>query len=211
MIGKCERGGCERPIKAHGLCQMHYDRERGRHRHREDRVLPTRARNRAVSELIRLHKDEFEELYATALRTVREEHERIAKLAKEHGVEVADARRIFRLKRGPAAEDQEPEDRVQLTSTDSSCVACGTFHAAGHACACATNKKLETGNQSTAPARNVRAIHGGRRETALGPQFPQIERALRAGKSAQWVSANLGEPMVVVMTVLQRLRKEQAV
>lgn len=37
-----------------------------------------------------------------------------------------------------------------------------------------------------------------------------IEHLLRQGKSAQWVATNLGEPMPLVMKVLDRLRKEAA-
>lgn len=36
----------------------------------------------------------------------------------------------------------------------------------------------------------------------------QIESLLRAGKSAQWISYQLGEPMQVCMAVLQRLRAQ---
>lgn len=131
MTERCERS-CGRPVKAHGLCQMHYDRERSRHRHREDRVLATRARNRANAALIKAHPDEFVELLAKSTEEVQAEHARIVALAEEAGVEVADAKRVFRLKRGPAAEDEEPEDRAQFAPPG--CGFCSRAHERGHAC-----------------------------------------------------------------------------
>lgn len=131
---RCERGDCDRPIKAHGLCQLHYDKERARHRHREDRVLPTRARNRAVAALIRAHPEEFKERLAKSLADVHAEHALIVELAKEHGVDVTNDARVFRLRRGPTGDDEQIEDRAILQPAESGCPACHRTHDRGHFC-----------------------------------------------------------------------------
>jgi 8-oxo-dGTP pyrophosphatase MutT (NUDIX family) len=131
---KCSQGGCDRPIKAHELCQMHYDRHRSRHgRRREDRVLPTRARNRATAALIKAHADEFKTLYDEALASVTAEDARVRALAEEMGVDVSNDGAVFRLKRGPVAEDEDVEDRALLTD-EPSCRFCATAHDRGHSC-----------------------------------------------------------------------------
>lgn len=129
----CERASCDRPVKAHGVCQMHYDRERSRHRHREDRVLATRARNRANAALIKAHPAEFAALLMTANDEVREEHARIVAFAEEMGVDVDD-QRVFRLRRGPVAEDEAAEDRAQLQPHEAECSFCSRVHDRGHDC-----------------------------------------------------------------------------
>jgi hypothetical protein len=68
----CERPGCDRPHKAHGLCQQCYDAERGGarngrpHRHR---FVEQTAKNKATAILIRGHRDEYRAL----VRQIRED------------------------------------------------------------------------------------------------------------------------------------------
>lgn len=129
---KCDRGSCDQPAAKRGLCTKHYERERGRHRHREDRVLPTRARNRAVSRLITAHREEFDRLYLAALAEVTQENEELKKACEANNAEPTNNKRIYRFKRGPKPEDEEPEDRIvpaQLT-----CEQCDGYHAGGHRC-----------------------------------------------------------------------------
>jgi hypothetical protein len=183
---KCEVGGCDREVKAHAQCQMHYDRERGRHRKREDRVLPTRARNRAVAALIKEHPEEFAKYLASALAEVQAEHQRIVALAKEQGVEVADARRVFRLKRGPVADDENVEDRAQFADPVQ-CPSCDGYHESAHACpACAERQRTP----DKSPKERIRDL-------------------LTAEKSAQWIVNNLGEPRELVLDVLYEMRSEK--
>jgi rubrerythrin len=132
-LGICRDDACSRPVKCRGLCQMHYDRERAAHRTREDKVLPTRARHRALAALVEAHRDEFRELYDQALEDVAVEAEELRALAEAQGVELADQRRVFRLKRGPAGDDQDVLDRIHQDQGHT-CSACSRVHDRGHAC-----------------------------------------------------------------------------
>lgn len=133
-MNKCSHAGCDRPVKAHELCQMHYDRHRSRHgRRREDRVLPTRARNRATSALVKAHVEEFQRLYEAALADVQAEHARLVAFAEEQGVEVSKDGQVLRLKRGPVAEDETVEERA-LLNDEPACKFCARAHDRGHAC-----------------------------------------------------------------------------
>lgn len=156
----CERGDCGRDVKAHGMCQMHYDRERQRHsRRREDRVLATRARNRATAALVKAHAEEFADLLTSAAEQVREEHARIVALAEEMGVEVDD-KRVFRLKRGPAAEDQAVEERAELQPHEYECSFCSRVHERGHGCPeCGTTLGMPVERATSRPDLRTSADH----------------------------------------------------
>lgn len=131
---RCSQAGCDRRVKALELCQMHYDRHRSRHgRRREDRVLPTRARNRATAALIKAHAEEFQRLYDDALAAAAEEDARIRAVAEQVGAEVSNDRQIIRLKRGPVADDETPEDRALLMD-EPACSFCARTHDRGHSC-----------------------------------------------------------------------------
>ena len=181
----CERAGCTEPHKARGLCDKHYGRERG-HRSRPDRVLATRARNRATALLVAAHRDEFVTLLATCTVETQVEAARLAKLCEESGKDPWQG--IVRLRRGPKPDDQEPEDRIDLAAT-SSCDACAAFHRTGHACQACTDQEWEV-------------------STPLDQLTPEqrIERALRAGKSARWIADAMIVPIADVLAVLGRLR-----
>lgn len=131
----CERGGCENVQKARGLCKKHYDRERGAppraHRHREDRVLALRARNRAVARLVKLHVEEFRALYEETIVEVLAEDVELRRVAEAMGAEPTDDRQVVRLKRGPAREDEEIADRIELGPA---CSQCEVYHGRGHHC-----------------------------------------------------------------------------
>jgi hypothetical protein len=136
-VGKarCERADCDEPQKAHGLCQRHYDRERSSARgprRREDRVLTTRARNRAVARLIMKHPEEFDRLYHECLTSVQAEDAELRRVAKQTGAEPTNDGQVLRLKRGPAAEDEEIVDRIDPAPPP--CRDCTTYHQSGHYC-----------------------------------------------------------------------------
>lgn len=124
----CDRADCDRPQKGNGLCQLHYDRERHRHRKPTSAaVLRRRARTRALQSLARLHPDEFRSLLA--------EHERIVK--EENRLLRAEARAqsdVVLLRPGPRPDDQEPIDRMSLTVPTTFCSHCSTYHASDHMC-----------------------------------------------------------------------------
>lgn len=169
-MNKCEHSGCERPVKAHGLCQMHYDRDRSRSgRRREDRVLAVRARNRANAALIKAHPEEFTYLLTQANQEVQAEHARIVAMAQELGVEPTTDGQIFRLKRGPVAEDQELEDRVELTNP-TVCGCCSRVHERNHACPeCGTTLGMPVERATSTPEVRKHAaelIRQRERETA---------------------------------------------
>lgn len=131
---RCERAGCDEVQKAHGLCQRHYDRERSGARgprRREDRVLTTRARNRAVARLIAKHPEEFDKLYHECLTKVQAEDAELRRVAAETGAVPTNDGQVLRLKRGPAAEDEEIVDRIDLTPH---CPECELYHVDGHHC-----------------------------------------------------------------------------
>ena len=163
---KCSHSGCDRPVKAHELCQMHYDRERSRAgRKREDRVLATRARNRANAALIKRHPDEFATLLQEATAAVQEEHERIVAMAQKMGVEPSNDRQVFRLKRGPVADDERTEDRVEL-SDPTVCSCCSRIHERDHGCPeCGTTLGMPV-ERATSPAdvRTSAAVRAKTRE-----------------------------------------------
>lgn len=132
---RCDRAGCDEPQKAHGLCQRHYDRERSSARgprRREDRVLTTRARNRAVARMIAKHPEEFDRLYHECLAKVQAEDAELRKVAAQTGAEPTHDGQILRLKRGPAAEDEEIVDRIDPAPPP--CELCSTYHDAEHHC-----------------------------------------------------------------------------
>lgn len=121
--GVCERHGCGRPHKARGLCQRHYDEERGdsrnggTHRHR---ILEQRARNRAEADLVRRHREEYLEL----LEVHRAEAKRDA---EQYGA--------WPLKPGPRAPDEGMTERL----LELVCPRCAAAHAADDTCpACGT-------------------------------------------------------------------------
>lgn len=96
-------------------------------------MLATRARNRATAALVKAHTKEFADLLTSATQQVHEEHARIVAMAEEMGVEVDD-KRVFRLKRGPAPEDEPAEDRAQLAPNETQCACCSRVHERDHAC-----------------------------------------------------------------------------
>lgn len=130
---QCARGDCDRPAERRGLCRMHYDRERGpRHRHREDRVLANRARNRAVTALVKAHRAEFTRLLEAAKVQVATEHAELLMVAKAMGAEPTGDRQVVRLRPGPPTSDED--DISERITTPSTCDRCETYHQRGHAC-----------------------------------------------------------------------------
>ena len=196
MTGRtCDRHDCDRPHKAQGLCVVHYNRQRDRERSsrkRPDRILANRARGRAVTQLIRENPERFAELLAEITEQVQAEHARLVELAEEAGLDPLQG--IVRLRPGPRPSDQEPEDRIDL-STTSSCNDCASFHRTGHSCTHCEDAAWE----AATPKRTSTPL------VALTPE-QRIERAFRAGKSAAWIRDNLAEPMPAVMRVLDRMR-----
>lgn len=181
---QCNRGDCDRPVKARGLCQMHYDRERAPRRVREDKVLPTRARHRAVAGLITAHPEEFRDLYEQALEQVTAEDEELRRLAAEHGVELADDRRVFRLRRGPAAADEDPLDRAQLTEpAEHTCSACSRVHNRAHACP-------ECGTTLGQPVERATST---RQAKALADEIVARRAAETAALLEEWDEHELGD------------------
>lgn len=169
--------GCDRAVKARGLCQRHYDRERARHRHRDDRLVHTRARNRAASELIQRHRVEFEDILVQKLVEAKAEHEEL---------KASVGRKVLRLMPGPRPDDQELVDRV--TREVGRCAKCRGFHADDHQC----------------PV----CVERAKQRRPLGDE--RIMRALRAGKSPEWVRDNLGEPASAIRAVLRKMQAETA-
>lgn len=131
----CARGGCDEPVHRRGLCSRHYERERVRLRDRTDRVLPSRARTRAVSRLVAAHDAEFRQLYEQALAEVTAEAAELAERCAERDAEPTDDRKVWRYRPGPRPDDEEPEDRVTRDGWVPDCRDCAAYHAAGHACA----------------------------------------------------------------------------
>lgn len=128
----CSRADCDDKAKAHGLCKRHYDRERGpRHRHREDRVLVTRARNRAHAELAKRHPDEYAEILEVKLADVRAQDAELRRVAEQIGAEPVRDGRVLRLKSGPPADDEDVTDRIVVVPA---CPRCDEYHANGHRC-----------------------------------------------------------------------------
>ena len=111
---RCGRLGCDKPHKAHGLCQSHYDRERADHRRNHlDRLVLTRARQRARQQLVQRHPDEFQELFKTERERALEQASRLGKVL---------------LRPGRTAADQDEEDRVRLL--EFACPRCALGHVA---------------------------------------------------------------------------------
>lgn len=83
----CEVAGCENPRKAHGLCQSHYDQQRGdgrnggSHRHR---FIEQAAKNRATQILRRTYRDEYRMLIATIRADLLEAARQRKTAAVEH-------------------------------------------------------------------------------------------------------------------------------
>lgn len=129
----CQRAGCDKPRKAHGLCPTHYNRERegARHRLRDDRILPNRARTRAVSRLIEAHREDFDRLLTVALAEVTEEARILAVLAAAEGVELTGDGQVWRFRPGPRPDDEDPIDRLR-TDDGRACPSCLFFHDGGH-------------------------------------------------------------------------------
>lgn len=145
MTDKCARGDCDRPAERKGLCRKHYDRERGpRHRHREDRVLANRARNRAVTALVKAHPVEFQMLLEAARAEVAREHAELLKVAVAMGAEPTGDRRVVRLRPGPPTSDEDsPADRIASGDTQRGCASCSRYHERGHGCpVCGTKPQI---------------------------------------------------------------------
>lgn len=188
----CERGSCDRPQVAHGLCRTHYGREydQSRHRHREGKVLRSRARSRAVTQLVAAHREEYDRLFAAAEIAVREEAARLAAIAAAAGAEVTGDRKVLRLRPGPASIDDEPvEDRVRLIQPVQ-CKTCDNFHESGHKC----------------PTCEVPT--GERAQLARKSPEQRIRYFLEAGKAARWI-VDQGETRATVLAVMSQMRAEK--
>lgn len=156
MSGTCTAVGCDVAAVAKGLCRRHYGRERDRlrHRHRDDALLRTRARNRAVARLIDAHPDEFAELFAEEKVNAEREAEQLAAAAPQEPVSVqtlprasatvsVSAPRPVRLLSGPRPDDQAPVDRIRADV--GRCARCQAYHDRGHRCAdCGSAPKAGT-------------------------------------------------------------------
>lgn len=186
----CERSGCPHPAKSRGLCRAHYDRERHRHRSRPDRLIANRARQRAVQSLIKLHREEFKELYAHMKEVVAEEVER-------HREAMPDAPDdIPRLMPGPRGFDQDSEDRIQVVQRPSemkNCPRCRHMHAINHEC---PNCSLSGRRPVVPPPPKLRQSARER-----------VRVMLLAGKKPTWI-IDQGESRAIVNAVCAELEEQ---
>lgn len=212
--GKCERGGCDRPVHARGMCSRHYNREvesaRPRHRHREDRVLASRARNRAVAALITAHRDEFEKLYADARAAVAEEHARLEELARANGLDPNNG--VVRLRVGPRPDDVPVEDRIRERGPIT-CPHCSALHQDGHVCAeCGITlevlvepprgkRPVDDGVVDDVAIERVLTGQDGRVRLTPGEQLEAVRRML----DADWKRADMCRALGVTHEKVQRL------
>jgi hypothetical protein len=112
----CERPCCDRPHKAHGLCQSHYDRERADHRRNHfDRLVMQRARQRATQALVRTHREEWAALVEAELAQAREQAARLGEVL---------------LRPGRSSAAHAAAARVRLLGMI--CPRCATEHGASH-------------------------------------------------------------------------------
>lgn len=185
MPNPCSRGGCLNDAVAKELCRSHYERERGRHRHRNDRILHNRARSQALTILRRRHPEEFTALEAECYLRICEENDRVF---DELAPVAQPAEEPIRLKPGPKPVDEEPLDRVSLATVQ--CKTCRSFHDRGHKC----------------PACEVMAREG-RVPPAADDAKTRIARLLISGKSAGWI-VDQGFPRADVTEVMRELTKQ---
>lgn len=134
----CSIAGCDAPHKARGMCGPHYESHHKRHtrahRHRPDRRLKVRAANRALTALARRHPEEYQQLC--------DEHYKIV-VAEAAKVKARTGNELSKLKPGPRAYDEQPEDRARLEQER--CATCQTYHAAGHRCpTCSVITRVDT-------------------------------------------------------------------
>lgn len=143
----CSVDGCAQPVTCKGMCRRHYDRQRGRHRHRDDALIRTRARNRAVSRLIDAHPDEFADLFAEEKARAEAEAAELEAAFSRNLVSDPEAprpdvrtsgrpaspRKPIRLLTGPRPADQRAVDRIR--DDVARCTRCQSFHDQGHRCA----------------------------------------------------------------------------
>lgn len=123
----CERPGCRKPHKAHGLCQSHYDHERGNRRaNHHDRLVTQRARQRATQAIVRAHRDEYMIFYQAELQRAQEQAQRLGDVL---------------LRSGRSAADQDEEDRIRLLEI--ACPACAAAHTGHIVCvACGQSRQV---------------------------------------------------------------------
>lgn len=171
---KCERTDCPNDAVAKKLCRSHYERNRGRHRHRDDRILANRARSRALTILMDRHKGEYEVIYVAVYQQVLDEDAKVNADVAPTPKPATRARPTppvpkppVKLRPGPRPVDEAPLDRVDLAKIQ--CKTCRSYHERGHKCpACEEMAKGAPGKEADdIPSR--------------------IRRLLTAGKGAGWI------------------------
>lgn len=104
----------------------------------DDKVLKTRARNRATVALVKAHKGHYNALYETALVEVYAEAEQLGTLTDPDPHQPG--RTVVRLKGGRRAIGETVLDRIR-----EQCTRCATYHEAGHECpTCAAARARKT-------------------------------------------------------------------
>jgi hypothetical protein len=132
---RCDRHDCDDPVKARGLCNKHYLRERDRPQRqttktREDAILRSRARARALAKLARLYPDEYQTIYQLVLQHVHKEAQALLAVAPDATI---GPRGVVLLRRGIVPTDQDIEDRIVL-NPPGICPSCARVHDGGHHC-----------------------------------------------------------------------------
>lgn len=89
------------------------------------RIIRTRARHRAMQQLVELHREEFEALYEDARAEAIEEDDRLTADPENHARFDAET---VRLRSGRRKPGETPEARVDETW----CVECSVYHAQDH-------------------------------------------------------------------------------
>jgi hypothetical protein len=118
----CRTPSCQEPALAKGLCSRHYEQQR--HRHRDDQLLRTRARNRATKRVLDFCSELYAEFFEQELAIAKRE---------QQDLELRGVPANARLKPGPKpkAESATLEERIREVGT---CISCINFHARGHIC-----------------------------------------------------------------------------